>query len=50
MSCVHPVLVGDALLKIFAAGVDDVVGTDTLRSDVSTVSVAGIVAQKLREI
>ena len=50
VSCVHPVLVGDALLKIFAAGVDDVIGTDTLRSDVSTVSVAGIVAQKLREI
>ncbi|KAF5089042.1 Ribose-phosphate pyrophosphokinase [anaerobic digester metagenome] len=50
VSCVHPVLVGDALLKIFAAGVDDVIGTDTLRSDVSTVSVAGIIAQKLREI
>ncbi|EKF85135.1 ribose-phosphate diphosphokinase [Methanobacterium formicicum] len=47
VSCVHPVLVGDALLKIFAAGADDVVGSDTLKSEVSNVSVASIVADAL---
>ncbi|MBI5680467.1 MAG: ribose-phosphate diphosphokinase [Methanobacterium sp.] len=44
VSCVHPVLVEDALLKIFAAGVDDVIATDTLLSDVSVISVAPLVA------
>jgi ribose-phosphate pyrophosphokinase len=48
VSCVHPVLVGDALLKIFAAGADDVVGTDTLKSEVSSVSVANLVADALK--
>jgi len=48
VSCVHPVLVEDALLKIFAAGVDDVVSTDTLLSDVSLISVAQLVADALK--
>jgi ribose-phosphate pyrophosphokinase len=49
VGCVHPVLVEDALLKIFAAGVDDVFSTDTLRSDVSTISVAELVAGYLKK-
>lgn len=49
VGCVHPILVEDALLKIFAAGVDDVFSTDTLRSDVSTVSVASLVAECLKK-
>jgi ribose-phosphate pyrophosphokinase len=48
VSCVHPVLVEDALLKIFAAGVDDVLSTDTLLSDVSVISVASLVANALK--
>ena len=48
VSCVHPVLVEDALLKIFAADVDDVIATDTLRSDVSMISVAQLVADALK--
>lgn len=44
VSCVHPVLVEDSLLKIFATGVDDVIATDTLQSDVSTISVAPLIA------
>ena len=48
MSCVHPVLVEDALLKIFSANADDVVGTDTLKSEVSRVSVASLVADALK--
>jgi ribose-phosphate pyrophosphokinase len=49
VGCVHPVLVEDALLKIFAAGVDDVFATDTLKSDVSTISVASSVAGYLKK-
>lgn len=49
VGCVHPVLVEDALLKIFAAGADDVVGTDTLKSEVSSVSVASLVADALKK-
>jgi ribose-phosphate pyrophosphokinase len=48
-SCGHPVLVEDALLKIFAAGAHDVVGTDTLKSEVSNVSVASLVADALKK-
>jgi len=49
VGCVHPVLVEDALLKIFAAGVDDVFATDTLKSDVSTISVASAIAGYLKK-
>jgi len=48
VSCVHPVLVEDALLKLFAADIDDVIATDTLRSDVSLISVAQIVADAVK--
>ncbi len=49
VSCVHPVLVEDALLKIFATGVDDVIATDTLQSDVSTISVAPLIANFIKK-
>ncbi len=49
VGCVHPVLVEDALLKIFAAGVDDVFATDTLKSDVSNISVAPLLAGYLKK-
>jgi ribose-phosphate pyrophosphokinase len=48
VSCVHPVLVEDALLKIFAARADDVIGTNTLKSEVSNISVASLVADALK--
>jgi len=48
VSCVHPVLVEDSLLKIFAAGADQVIATDTLKSEVSCVSVAGLLADALK--
>lgn len=46
--CVHPVLVNDAVLKICAAGARDLASTDTLRSDVSSISVAKIIADALK--
>jgi ribose-phosphate pyrophosphokinase len=47
VSCVHPVMVDDALLKIFTAGADEIIGTDTLKSEVSAISVAKLVAESL---
>ncbi|MDI6645120.1 MAG: ribose-phosphate diphosphokinase [Methanobacteriaceae archaeon] len=49
VACVHPVMVDDALIKIFASGVDDVIATDTLRSDVSVVSLAPLIADALKK-
>lgn len=49
VSCVHGVLVEDALLKIFSAGVDDVVSTDTISSDVSIISVAPLIADAIKK-
>lgn len=48
VTCVHPVLVEDALLKIFATGVNDVLATDTLSSEVSAISVAPLIADALK--
>jgi len=47
--CVHPVLAESALTKLSAAGVERVIGTDTLETAVSDVSVAPAVAAKLTE-
>ena len=46
-ACVHPVLIGDALNKLYSAGVEEVVGTDTYLSEVSKVSVAEIIVDLL---
>ena len=46
--CVHPVLVEDALLKIFSAGVERVIATDTLKSEVSEISVAPLIAEAIK--
>ena len=46
--CVHPTLVNDAVSKIYAAGATDLAGTDTLKSDVSSISLAKILANHLK--
>lgn len=46
--CVHPTLVNDAVSKIYAAGATDLAGTDTLKSDVSSISLAKIIANYLK--
>ena len=45
--CVHPMLVGNARTKLAAAGVDRVIGTDTVECASSTVSVAPVIADVL---
>lgn len=47
VSCVHPVLASNAMLKLAAAGVDRVFGTDTIEGQVSAISVAPAIANRL---
>ena len=47
-SCTHALLVGGALDKLRKAGVSEVVGTDTIESDFSKVSVAPTIVQALK--
>ena len=47
--CIHPVLAGAARTKLAAAGVERLVGTDTIEQPISDVSVAPAVADTLDE-
>jgi ribose-phosphate pyrophosphokinase len=47
-ACVHPVLVGDAEQSLLAAGVEEVVGTDSVSSKISKVSIAPLIAKALK--
>jgi len=49
-ACVHPLLVGEAEKRIRQAGVEEIVGTDSVPSPVSKVSLAPLIAQVLREL
>ena len=47
-ACVHPVLVGDAERRILDAGVEEIVGTDSMPSHVGKVSLAPLIAEFLK--
>lgn len=47
VACVHPLLVGAARTRIRQAGVNQIVGTDTIERTVSTVSAASVIAEVL---
>ena len=47
VTCVHPLLVSNARLKLARAGVEAVYGTDTIERAVSEVSVAPVIADAL---
>ncbi|MEM1552215.1 MAG: ribose-phosphate diphosphokinase [Candidatus Bathyarchaeia archaeon] len=49
-ACVHPLLVGNAEKRIYEAGVEEIIGTDSVPSPVSKVSLASLLAQTLREL
>jgi ribose-phosphate pyrophosphokinase len=46
-ACAHPLLIGDAEKRILEAGVEEVVGTDSVPSHVSKVSLAPLIAAEL---
>jgi len=48
-ACVHPLLIGDVKEKILKSGADGIVGTDTVPSSVSVVSVAPLIVQALKK-
>ncbi|MEM2589413.1 MAG: ribose-phosphate diphosphokinase [Candidatus Bathyarchaeia archaeon] len=49
-ACVHPLLVGEAEKRLRETGVKEIVGTDSVPSHVSKVSLAPLIAQALREL
>jgi ribose-phosphate pyrophosphokinase len=48
LAAVHPVLTGNAILKLYRSGVEAVLATDTIDRGVSTVSVAPLIADALK--
>jgi|Deesub1362A_J573_1020465.scaffolds.fasta_scaffold00018_105 ribose-phosphate pyrophosphokinase len=46
-ACVHPVLAGNALIKMHLAGVEEVLATDTIEKPVSKITVSKIIADRL---
>ncbi len=48
IACVHPVLARNAVLRLFNAGVKDIIGTDTLERAESQLSVAPLIADALK--
>lgn len=49
-ACVHPLLIGDAERRILAAGVEEIVGTDSVPSRNSKVSLAPLIANALKAL
>lgn len=47
--CVHPILVNNGAVRIYAAGAGKIIGTNSLSSDTSRVSVAKTIADALRK-
>jgi ribose-phosphate pyrophosphokinase len=47
-ACVHPLLIGDAEKRILDSGVEEIVGTDSVPSHTSKVSLAPLFAEELR--
>jgi len=48
VACTHPILGHDALSRIYESGAETVIGTDTVPSPISYVSVAPLIAEALR--
>jgi ribose-phosphate pyrophosphokinase len=47
--CVHPVFVGDAVIRILSQGVNEIFATDTIPHVLSEISVAPVVAEAIKE-
>ncbi len=50
LACVHPVLARNATLRLFNAGVKNIIATDTLEKAESRLSVAPLIADALRDL
>jgi ribose-phosphate pyrophosphokinase len=47
-ACVHPLLIGDAEKRILDAGVEEIIGTDSVPSEASKVTLAPLVSNEIR--
>ena len=47
-ACVHPLLIGDAEKRILEAGIEEIIGTDSVQSHVSKVSIAPLISKELK--
>jgi ribose-phosphate pyrophosphokinase len=47
-ACVHPLLIGDAEKRILDAGVEEIVGTDSISRRASKVSLASLISNELK--
>jgi ribose-phosphate pyrophosphokinase len=48
LACVHPVLARNAVMRLFNAGVKDIIATDTIEKSQSCVSVAPLIAEAIK--
>ena len=49
-ACVHPLLIGDAETRILEAGVTEIVGTDSVPSHTSKVTLAPLISRELKAL
>jgi ribose-phosphate pyrophosphokinase len=49
-ACVHPLLIGDAEKSILDVGVEEIVGTDSVPSHISRVSLAPLISRELKAL
>jgi len=49
-ACVHPLLIGDASERILNAGVEDIIGTDSVPGPYSKVSLAPLISKHLKGV
>ncbi len=49
-ACVHPLLIGDAETRILNAGIEEIVGTDSIPSRNSKVTIAPLIAKALKAL
>jgi ribose-phosphate pyrophosphokinase len=49
-ACVHPLLIGDAEKRSLDSGVEEIVGTDSVTSHVSKVSLAPLISKELKAL
>jgi ribose-phosphate pyrophosphokinase len=47
VACVHPLLIGEAKTKILESGAKEIMGTDSISSSISTISLAPLIAEAL---
>jgi len=47
LACVHPILARNGVIRLYRAGVEEIIATDTLEKAVSVVSVASLIAKAI---